>query len=164
MRYISITGDYLVEVIINFKVCKVLEIGTLVGHSSILMAAHLPENGIVHTIEINPEAAKLALQNIQSANMDHKIKVHVGDALKTIPGIDEEFDLFYIDGKKSDYLKYLKVGENKLKKNSLVIADNVKRFESDMQDYLEYVRNSGMYDSKYFDFGFDGIEISTILF
>ncbi len=161
MRFGSITGDSLICAIADFGVKRVLEIGTLVGHSAITMAANLPEDGIVHTIEINPESAELAMANIRLANLTRKVIVHVGDALDVIPLLVGEFDLIYIDAEKSQYLKYIKSSECHLKENGVVIADNVKRFASEVKDYLEYMRSSGKYRSQYKDLGFDGMEISV---
>ena len=44
--------------------------------------------------------------------------------------------------------------------NAIVVADNVVKFKTGMKDFLEYVRNSGVYKSELHDFGFDGIEVS----
>jgi predicted O-methyltransferase YrrM len=56
--------------------------------------------------------------------------------------------MVFLDGTKEEYLKYLKLVEKNLKKNAVVVADNVGIFEKSMYDYLEYVRNSGRYKSR----------------
>ncbi len=80
-----IKGKYLIETVSKYKVKKVLEIGTLIGYSAILIAKNLPEDGQVFTIEINPQSAKIAQENIYKAGMAKKIKVHIGNALDVIP-------------------------------------------------------------------------------
>jgi predicted O-methyltransferase YrrM len=157
-------GKYLAETVRKSGVEKVLEIGTLVGYSAILIAHNLPQDGMVHTVEIDPHSAELAQVNIYKADLEDKIKIHIGNALNIIPNIDEQFDMAFIDASKEEYFDYLKLIEPKLRKNGIVFADNVKIFADRMGDYLDYVRNSGKYQSRYIDVGFDGVEISTKLF
>jgi len=157
-------GKYLADTVKTYKIRKVLEIGTLIGYSAILMARNLPEDGRIFTIEINPQSARLAEDNIRRANMTDKIKIFIGNALDVIPQITEEFDMAFIDAAKNEYFSYLKLCEHGLKKNGIVFADNVKIFANQMQDYLEYVRNSGKYKSELIDAGFDAVEISIKLF
>jgi caffeoyl-CoA O-methyltransferase len=159
-----IKGKYLVETIKRFDVEKVLEVGTLIGYSAILMAQTLPKDGKVVTIEINPKSARLAEENIRKARLADKIELHIGDALTVIPRINDSFDMVFLDATKDEYLEYLKLSENKLERGGVVFADNVKMSAYEMRDYLDYVRNSGRYKSEYIDVGFDGVEISTKLF
>ena len=56
--------------------------------------------------------------------------------------------MVFLDGTKEQYFKYLKLVEKNLRKGAVVVADNVGIFEKYMQDYLEYVRNSGQYKSR----------------
>jgi len=155
-----VKGKYLVEAVRKYNVRKVLEIGTLVGYSAMLMANNLPGDGKVFTIEINPESAKSAEKIISKAGLTDKIKIYIGNALIVIPEITEVFDMVFIDAAKDEYFDYLKLSESKLKKNGIVFADNVKIFADQMRDFLDYLRNSGKYDSRYIDVEFDGVEIS----
>jgi predicted O-methyltransferase YrrM len=157
-------GKYLVETVKEYDIKKVLEVGTLVGYSAILIAKNLPEDGRVTTIEINPHSAELAEANIRRVGMEEKIRIRVGNAIDVITQLNEKYDMVFIDAAKNEYLDYLKLAENKLRKNGVVFADNVKIFANQMQDYLEYVRNSGRYQSRFIDVGFDGVEISLKLF
>lgn len=140
----------------------VLEIGTLVGYSTMLMAKNMKKGKIV-TIEIskkNHEAAKL---NIERAGLGKKVELLCGDALKIIPELEGPFDFVFIDAKKDDYFKYLRAAEPLMSRRAIVVADNAKRFAGQMGDFLEYVRKSGNYKSELFDFGFDGVEVSRRL-
>ncbi len=159
-----VKGKYLADTVTKYRVQKVLEIGTLVGYSAILMARNLPDSGKVFTIEINPQSARSAEENILKAGMADKIKIHIGNALNLIPEIREKFDMVFIDAAKSEYFDYLKLSESKLKKNGVVFADNVKVFGDQMQDFLNYIRSSEKYRSHFVDVGFDGVEISQKLF
>jgi predicted O-methyltransferase YrrM len=157
-------GKYLAETVRKYRVKKILEIGTLIGYSAILIARNLPEGGQVDTIEVNPHSAEIAEANIHAAKLEDKIKIHIGNALDMISGIDGEFDMVFIDAAKNEYFGYLKLCEPKLKKGAVVFADNVKIFAHQMPDYLDYIRNSGKYRSQFIDVGFDGVEISEKLF
>ena len=159
-----VKGKYLAEVVRKHNVRKVLEIGTLVGYSAMLIAKNLPADGRVFTVEINPQSARSAQENILKAGMADKIKIHIGNARIVIPEIKEIFDMVFIDAAKDEYFDYLKLCEPKLKKNGMVFADNVKIFADQMREFLDYIRKSGKYDSHYIDVGFDGVEISEKLF
>ncbi len=159
-----VKGKYLVDTVMSFNVKNVLEVGTLTGYSAILMALNLPQEGRVVTVEVNPKSARLAEENIRRAGLADKIELHIGDAFAVIPRINDSFDMVFLDAAKEEYLKYLKLSENKLQRGGVVFADNVKTPAQEMRDYLDYVRNSGRYKSEYIDVGFDGVEISTKLF
>jgi len=61
-----------------------------------------------------------------------------------------KFDLIFLDAAKNEYLHYLRLLEEKnlMRKDSVVIADNVILYENEMKDYLGYVRSSGRYKSQ----------------
>jgi predicted O-methyltransferase YrrM len=153
-------GKYLVETLRRVNARTVLEVGTLVGYSAILMASSLPNRGMVHTIEIDPGFARLARENIEEAGLTEKIKIHNGNALDVIPKLDYVFDMLFIDAAKNKYLKYLKLAEGKLKPGGAVFADNAGIFAQSMQDYLDYVRHSSLYKSEYHLVDSDEVEIS----
>ena len=113
---------------------------------------------------MKPKSARLAQENIRRAGLAGKIELCVGDALSVIPGVDGKFDMLFLDATKDEYLKYLKLCEDKLERGGIVFADNVKTPAREMLSYLDYVRNSGGYSSEYIDVGLDGVEISTKLF
>jgi predicted O-methyltransferase YrrM len=70
-----------------------------------------------------------------------------GDALETLPTIEGPIDFVFIDAVKSDYLKYLKLIEPKLKPGAVVVGDNVIRSARAMRDFLDYIENSPDYDT-----------------
>ena len=78
-----------------------------------------------------------------------------------IPTLNDSFDFVFIDAEKSQYYQYLKLAEHKLHKGTVVFADNAGIFAEEMKDYLNYVRNSGNYKSRYVQVGEDGVEISV---
>jgi predicted O-methyltransferase YrrM len=144
-------------IIKEYRPTKILEIGTLHGYSAILMADLLDcernDNscGELITIEIDKNLVDTARRNIENAGLSKCVKVLCGNALEVIPTLDGyKFDLVFLDAIKRDYLKYLRLIEDKnlIRQNAIVIADNVVLYEDEMRDYLEYVRNSGRYQSR----------------
>jgi len=87
------------------------------------------------------------------AGIKPKVEVLVGDALKLIGELEGEFDMVFLDANKREYLEYLKLVEDKLHKGSVVVVDNAGSFADLMKDYLDYVRKSGKYDSRFIPVG-----------
>ena len=156
-------GKLLEEEIRKAKPKHVLEVGTLIGYSTILMGKELDDKAEIVTIEIHRDEAELAGKNIMRANIPARVKIISGDALQVIPTLRGEFDFAFIDAEKSEYYQYLKLVEDKLIKGTVVFADNAGVFADLMGDYLDYVRNSGKYRSRYIQVGEDGVEISIKL-
>jgi predicted O-methyltransferase YrrM len=145
-----IKGRIIAAIISKYKPKNILEIGTLYGYSAILMADILPGDGKVVTIEMDKQIADIARKNISAADLLHKVTVIVGNALEVIPKLEWKFDMLFLDAAKDEYLKYLKAAEKEaLRKDSgIVVADNVEVSKNEVRDYLDYVRNSGIYKSK----------------
>jgi predicted O-methyltransferase YrrM len=156
-------GQILIEVIRKTNPRRILEVGTLIGYSAILMAKELDSCAYIATIEIRAGEAKRARENIERAKVLPKIDVIVGDAIRVLPQIIGKFDMVFIDAAKEEYLEYLKLIEGKLHKGSVIVADNAGASAAQMRDYLDYVRSSGKYTSEYLPCGEDGVEVSMKL-
>ncbi len=139
---------------------KVLEIGALRGYSAIKIASFLPEGSKLITIEIDPRSADIAKENIQRAGLSDRVKVLTGDALDIIPDMKDDFDFVFLDANKENYLKYLNLLKPKLRNNTTLVADNVKIFSEEVEDYLDHVKKK--YDSKTLEIGNDAMEITKI--
>ncbi|MBI2051426.1 O-methyltransferase [Candidatus Roizmanbacteria bacterium] len=157
-------GEVLVKIIKKYKPERILEVGTCVGYSAILMSRDLPKTGNIVTIEIDPEVARTAQENIIKARAHKKIEIVIGDAIDAIPTLEGPFDLLFLDAAKDKYLNYLKQAESKLSPDAVVVADNAGVFAWEMRNYLRYVRKSGRYKSTTYDLGFDALEVSKKLF
>ena len=172
-------GQVLIDIIRRTRPKRILEIGTFMGYSTILMARALGSDAKIITVEFNKDLAKIAQDNIKRADIRPKVEVIVDDAFNAIPRLDGEFDLVFLDGAKRQYLNYLQLVESKLHKGSIVVADNVGVFADVMKDYLKYVRFSRKFESRYISAdeegtvtvvdedgvftGVDGVEVSTKL-
>jgi predicted O-methyltransferase YrrM len=104
---------------------RILEIGTMVGYSSICLAKGLANEGILHTIEMREQDAAIAQNNFDKSGLKNKIQLHVGDALQIIPGLQETWDLVFIDADKTGYQKYYELVKPRLRSGGIILADNV---------------------------------------
>jgi caffeoyl-CoA O-methyltransferase len=156
-------GRVLVKTVHEIEPKHLLEIGTLVGYSAILMGNELGSEAHLITIEIHDDEARIARKNVERAKIPPTVKVIVGDAKEVIPKLQGEFDLVFVDAEKSEYLEYLQLVETRLHKGSTIVADNAGIFADQMNDYLGYVRSSGKYRSRFVPVGEDGLEISVKL-
>jgi predicted O-methyltransferase YrrM len=166
-RYLPIMGPergrVLADLVRKLKPRRILEIGTLVGYSTILMGKELSNDAEIVTIEFDQSEAEMAKDNIHDAEIRPAVKVLVGEASEVIPRLDGRFDMVFLDEAKWEYLDHLTLVEGKLNKGSVVVADNAGAYAYSMRDYLEYVRNSGRYESRFIRVGRDGLEVSTKL-
>jgi predicted O-methyltransferase YrrM len=105
----------------------VLEIGTFTGVGTLTMAAALPADGTVTTLEVDPENAAAAQRHFDASPHAHRVRLIVGDALATIAGLPGPFDLVYIDAWKADYPAYYDAVLPKLAERGVIVADNLFR-------------------------------------
>ena len=104
---------------------KILELGTYTGYSAICLAKGLKESGILHSIEINDELEDFILKYLRKAEIENKVKLHFGNAIKIIPEINDKFDLVFIDADKREYLEYYHSVFDFVKPGGFILADNV---------------------------------------
>ena len=103
---------------------RVLEIGTYTGYATLCLAEGLPEDGLVHTLEINDEMEDFIFKYLNQSPLQEKIRVHFGDAMEIIPQLDEQFDLVFIDADKRLYSAYYDLVFPKVRAGGLILADN----------------------------------------
>jgi caffeoyl-CoA O-methyltransferase len=105
---------------------RVVELGTLGGYSAIWMARALPEDGLLITLEREPDRAELARRFIEQAGLATRVDVRVGAAAELLPEITEEgpFDAVFIDADKQSYPLYLEWCAANVRAGGLVVADN----------------------------------------
>lgn len=138
-----------------------IELGSLLGYSAILIAGSMPPRGRLTCVEANPFLAWMVRANVAEAGLARRVKVIVGDALRVIPLLPGRFDFALLDAEKEDYLDYLRQLEPKLVPGAVVVADNTGIARREVAPYLEYVRASGRYDSRTYDFEDDAMEVSV---
>ena len=104
---------------------KVLEIGTYTGYSALCIYEGLDKKGIIHTIDKNEELVEIQKKYFKKTGEKEKFIQHTGNALEIIPGINETFDLIFLDADKENYINYFNCIIDKLNKNGVILADNV---------------------------------------
>ncbi len=104
---------------------RILDVGTFTGYSALCFAERLPKTGYVHTIERNDELHELIMHHIQLAGFGESINLHIGDANKLIPTLHEQWDLVYLDAKKSDYPLQFELVAKQLAPGGTILLDNV---------------------------------------
>jgi len=124
-----------------------VEVGSATGYGALNMGIGFERTGgHLFTLEIDPEMVKACRANIAKMGLQKTVTCVQGDALKTIPTLEGPIDFVFIDALKSDYLKYLKALEPKLKKGAVIAADNTIRYAASMRDFLDYLAASPDYE------------------
>src|SRR6185312_3545958 len=110
----------------GFDIEKIVEFGTLYGYSALAMAKALPDDGVVFTLEKEPEHHRFAAETFKSSPHGKKIVSLCGDAADLMREIEGKgpFDMVFIDANKSGYVDYLNWAEKHLRRGGLIVGDN----------------------------------------
>lgn len=103
----------------------ILEIGTFTGYSAICLSKGLQTGGKLLTIEINPELTEFAGNYFEKAGISDCIEQKTGNALDIIPGLNEKWDLVFIDADKENYLSYYQLVLEQVNPGGFILVDNV---------------------------------------
>lgn len=166
-----------------FDICQkekpknILEIGTAVGYSALLMLEGA-KDAFITTIEKDNERAQQAMTNFEKNGVKERVDLIVGDAGEVLPQLEDEgreFDLIFLDGPKGQYLRYLPHLKKMLCKGGLLVADNVllhgwvkgeefvkhkhRSMVVNLRKFLKVLEEDGDFDSKLLEIE-DGITIS----
>lgn len=119
------------EVVAYFRVLlqtiqpkAILEVGTAIGFSALLMAENVPTASIT-TIDRNPEMIELAKKNFEKYDSRHQILLLEGDAADILSTLNQEFDFVFLDSAKSKYIVFLPEILRNLKVGGIIIIDDV---------------------------------------
>ena len=170
------TAKFLELMITMNKPKKILELGTAIGYSAILM--NLTSGGVseITTIERDEKMIELAKANIKKYGLQNKITVLQGDCLEILENLQDEYDMIFMDAGKGHYNHFLPHCLRLLKKEGVLIADNVlfrgmvaskelvKRRKitivKRMKSYLELVSNNDELITSVIPMG-DGISVTV---
>jgi len=104
---------------------KILELGTAIGYSAILMNLSSEGESDITTIERDSNMISLASDNIEKYGLKDKIHILQGDCLEVLEELEGEFDMIFMDAGKGHYNHFLPQCLRLLKKDGIIIADNV---------------------------------------
>ena len=162
-------GEILRDHLVKSKPNNVVELGTFIGYSAVLISSTIGEKSKLTSIDSDSHSIEIAKELINFAGLDDKVNLMHGSAEEIIPELNFNADFVFIDHAKKKYLSDLKLLETEeiILKNCTVFADNVGIFKDEMVEYFDHVRNSGKYQSQNFSSKleyrnniYDAVEIS----
>jgi predicted O-methyltransferase YrrM len=157
------TGQFLFALVAPQWDCEVLEIGGSRGYSTIWLAAGVRYlGGRVLSLESDPRKIEAWRINIADAGLEDWTDLIEGDAAETIPGIDDVFDVVFLDAEKDDYERLFQAARGKLEPGALVVADNVLSHEETLGAYTRARQSDPTLESVTVPLD-RGLELSVIL-
>jgi len=154
---IAVSQCHFLELIIKVSNSKkILEVGTFTGLSALSMSLALPEDGNLIALDRNLETNKIATEFFKKAKQEKKIKTIIKPAIESIEELKKKnnyFDIVFIDADKDNYKKYYDNTLELIKKNGLIIIDNVlwhgevadkynnEKYTNIIRDFNEHVKN-----------------------
>ncbi len=157
---------------------KILELGTAIGYSAILMSECIDREAKIITIENYEKRIPIAKENIRLAGKSDVIELLEGDALEIMPILEaNQFDFVFMDAAKAQYIHFLPEVLRLMKKGAVLITDNIlqegdliqskyvvrrrdRTIHKRMREYLEVVKKHPELETSIVPIG-DGITISV---
>ena len=118
-------GELLARLVKEQSPRLILEVGTAIGYSTLLMAAQLPPGGHIITIELDDNRAALASHFLNETHLAESVTIVTGDAGHIVGDLTGPFDFVFLDAAKGQYPDYLNKVKNKLADKACIVADNV---------------------------------------
>ena len=164
---------YLINYIKENNIKNILEIGSAIGYSAIMMAS-IDSDIKITTIERDRDRYDLAVFNIKKYNLDKQINIIYGDAVDT--DITGMYDLIFIDAAKGKNIFFFEKYKNNLVKGGTIITDNLyfhflvedsdlvktknqRGIVNKIKDFISFLDNNDEFDTEYIPVG-DKIAIS----
>ncbi|WP_422487215.1 O-methyltransferase [Gudongella sp. DL1XJH-153] len=154
---------------------EILEVGTAIGYSALLMAQNLHGNWNITTMEKNPEMIEKALEYFQESPYGDRIRIIEGDARETFPHLTKKYDFIFLDAAKGQYMEFLRFAMDLLEPGGLIVSDNVlykgmvasdklvvrrkRTIVNRLREFLEHINNMQGYTSSVLPLG-DGVALT----
>ena len=166
---------FLMKYIKNNEIKNVLEIGSAIGYSAILMASSGADVKVT-TIERDEVNYLECIKNVKKCNFESKVNVVFQDALEVNLAEGTQYDLIFIDAAKGQYQEFFEKFQYFLASNGVIITDNLKfhgyvgkseeiesknlkQLVKKIENYIEFLKNNEEFETKFYDVG-DGISVS----
>ena len=168
----------LLKVLLTIKVAsRILEVGTAVGFSALLMSTYAPENCRITTIENYDKRIPIARENFKKAGKEEQITLLEGDAREILKTLEGPFDFIFMDAAKGQYIHFLPDVLRLLSRSGILISDNVlqdgdiieshfaverrnRTIYKRMREYLSALKNSHVLETSILPLG-DGVALSV---
>jgi predicted O-methyltransferase YrrM len=159
------------------KPLRILEVGTAVGFSAILMSEYMPEGGHITTIEKYEKRIPIARENFKRAGKEEQITLIEGDALEVMQSLEGPFDMIFMDAAKGQYIYYMPEAIRLLAPEGVLVSDNVlqdgdiiesrvvverrnRTIHSRMREYLYELKHNEQLQTSILPLG-DGVALSV---
>ena len=119
------TQSFLKVMMLMNRPARVLEVGTAVGFSAILMSEYLPEGSHITTIENYEKRIPIARNNFKRAGKEEQITLIEGDALEVMKTLEGPYDFIFMDAAKGQYIHWLPMILRLLSDGGILFSDNV---------------------------------------
>ena len=170
------TQSFLKVMMLMNRPARVLEVGTAVGFSAILMSEYLPEGSHITTIENYEKRIPIARNNFKRAGKEEQITLIEGDALEVMKTLEGPYDFIFMDATKGQYIHYMPEAVRLLSDGGILMSDNVlqdgdiiesrfaverrnRTIHSRMRDYLYELKHSDVLETSIIPLG-DGVALS----
>ncbi len=163
------------ELIGLYRPQRVLEIGTAIGYSTLLLARHLGPDGTVTSVELDEVRHEMAKYYVEKSPYADRVELCLGDAEAVIDTLSGPFDLVFLDGPKGQYLRQLEALLPKLAPGAVILADNVlfrgyvrgdkeaprryKTIVKRLREYLTFVEDRRRFNTTIYPLG-DGMSVT----
>ncbi len=165
---------FIMKFIKENNIKDILEIGSAIGYSAILMAS-VSDKVTVTTIERDDTRYMECLKNVKKCDLEKRINVVCQDALEmNLSGVS--YDLIFIDAAKGQYTKFFEKYKYFLKPGGVIITDNLKfhghvgnrnniasrnlkQLVGKIENYIDFLKNNDEFETKFYDVG-DGLSVS----
>ena len=154
---------------------NILEVGTAIGYSALIMALSTSEDCQITTIERRADMVELAQENIVQTAFKDKIRIIEGDAIDILPNLNSEYDFIFLDAAKGQYMEFFNYCIKFLKPGGMIVSDNVlfkgmvatdtlvlrrkKTIVKRLRAFLEHINNLQGYTSCVLPVG-DGVALT----
>ncbi|MCI9615499.1 MAG: O-methyltransferase [Dorea sp.] len=171
------TQSFLKVLLMIKQPSRILEIGTAIGFSAILMSEYMPKDGWITTIEKYEKRIPVARENFRRAGKEEQITLIEGDALEVMQSLEDTYDLIFMDAAKGQYIHYLPEAVRLLSVGGVLVSDNVlqdgdviesrfaverrnRTIHSRMREYLYELKHHEQLETSILPLG-DGIALSV---